>query len=89
VKLRLRFSDGSTYDQTGTLNFIDVSVDRSTDTILARASFPNPKGVLVDNQLVRVLAESDKPEEKVVVPQSALIADQEGVYLFVVEDGKA
>ena len=25
----------------------------------------------------------------VVVPQSALIADQEGVYVFVVEDGKA
>jgi membrane fusion protein (multidrug efflux system) len=24
-----------------------------------------------------------------VVPQSALIADQEGVYVFVVEDGKA
>jgi membrane fusion protein (multidrug efflux system) len=25
----------------------------------------------------------------VVVPQSALIADQEGVYVFVLEDGKA
>jgi membrane fusion protein (multidrug efflux system) len=25
----------------------------------------------------------------VVVPQAALIADQEGVYVFVVEDGKA
>ena len=24
-----------------------------------------------------------------MVPQSALIADQEGVYVFVVEDGKA
>jgi membrane fusion protein (multidrug efflux system) len=25
----------------------------------------------------------------VVVPQDALIADQEGIYVFVVEDGKA
>jgi membrane fusion protein (multidrug efflux system) len=27
--------------------------------------------------------------EKVVIPQAALIADQEGTYVFVVDDGKA
>ena len=54
-----------------------------------RASFPNPTGGLVDGQLVRVALESGTPEEKVVVPQAALIADQEGIYVFVVEDGKA
>ena len=36
---------------------------------------------------MRVGLESDTPEEKVMVPQAALIADQE--YAFVVEDGKA
>ena len=29
-----------------------------------------------------------EPQEKVVIPQAALIADQQGVYVFVVEDGK-
>jgi membrane fusion protein, multidrug efflux system len=38
---------------------------------------------------VRVNLVSGNPEEKVVIPQSALIADQEGTYVFVVEDGKA
>jgi membrane fusion protein (multidrug efflux system) len=38
---------------------------------------------------MRVVLEAGKPEEKIVIPQSALIADQEGVYVFVVEDGKA
>ena len=33
--------------------------------------------------------ESGTPEEKVVIPQAALIADQGGVYVFAVEDGKA
>jgi membrane fusion protein (multidrug efflux system) len=89
IKAKLRFSDGSTYQQEGQINFVDVTVDRSTDTILARASFPNPTGALVDGQLVRVALESATPEEKVVVPQAALIADQEGIYVFVVEDGKA
>jgi membrane fusion protein (multidrug efflux system) len=88
-KVRIRFSNGSLYDQVGTLNFIDVTVDRTTDTVLARASVPNPKGILIDNQLVTAEIELGKPEEKVVVPQAALIADQGGVYVFVVEDGKA
>jgi predicted cupin superfamily sugar epimerase len=31
---------------------------------------PNPKGALIDGQLVRVSVEGDKPAEKVLVPQS-------------------
>jgi len=89
IKARLRFADGTTYQQEGSINFVDVQVDRATDTILARATFPNPAGALVDGQFVRIELESGKPEEKVVIPQAALIADQEGVYVFTVENGKA
>jgi membrane fusion protein, multidrug efflux system len=89
IKVRLRYSDGSLYDQLGEINFVDVTVDRSTDTVLVRATLPNPKSGLIDGQLVKVDLESGTPEEKIVIPQSALIADQEGVYVFVVSDGKA
>jgi membrane fusion protein (multidrug efflux system) len=89
LKVRIRFSDGSVYDQVGVIDFIDVTVDRATDTVLARATIPNPRGVLIDGQLVRVVLESGQPEEQIVIPQSALIADQQGVYVFVVENGKA
>lgn len=89
IKVQIRFSDGSTYDQLGEINFVDVTVDRATDTVTARATMPNPNGQLVDGQLVRVNLESGTPDEKVVIPQAALIADQGGVYVFVVEDGKA
>jgi membrane fusion protein, multidrug efflux system len=89
IKARLRFANGSTYKQEGQINFVDVTVDRTTDTVLARATFANPSGSLIDGQLVRVMLESGTPVEKVVIPQAALIADQEGIYIFVVEDGKA
>jgi len=89
INVRLRFADNTYYDQAGRINFVDVSVDRATDTVLVRATFPNPSGALIDGQLVRVFAEAGTPTEKVVVPQAALIADQEGLYVFVVEDGKA
>jgi membrane fusion protein (multidrug efflux system) len=89
IKAQLRFADGTVYDQVGSINFVDVTVDRSTDTVLARATFPNPASGLTDGQLVRVNLEIGAAQEKVVVAQAALIADQEGVYVFVVEDGKA
>jgi membrane fusion protein (multidrug efflux system) len=89
IKVKIRFADGTTYNQIGTINFIDVSVDRATDTVLVRATMPNPDGVLIDGQLVTVVLEAEQPQEQVVVPQAALIADQEGIYVFVVEDGKA
>jgi len=88
IKVKIRFPNGSTYDQEGTINFVDVSVDRATDTVLVRATMPNPNGALIDGQLVTVSLELGQPQEKVMVPQAALIADQEGVYVFVVEDGK-
>ncbi len=89
IKVMLKFSDGSTYDQVGHINFVDVTVDRGTDAVTVRATIANPKGLLIDNQLVRVLLESGTPMEKLVIPQASLIADQQGSYVFVVEDGKA
>ena len=88
IKVRIRFADGTIYDQTGEINFLDVTVDRTTDTVIARATMSNPKGALIDGQLVSVVLEAAKPEEKIVIPQATLIADQQGVYVFVVEDGK-
>jgi membrane fusion protein (multidrug efflux system) len=89
IKVRLRYPDGVMYDQVGVINFVDASVDRATDTVTVRATVPNPKNGISDGQLMKVVMESGAPEEKVMIPQSALIADQEGIYVFVVEDGKA
>jgi len=89
LTVRIRFSDDSVYPQTGKIDFVDVKVDRATDTVLVRASFPNPKDLLIDGQLVKVAVEAEKPIDKVLVPQTALIVDQQGPYVFVVADGKA
>jgi membrane fusion protein (multidrug efflux system) len=87
--VRLRFADGSLYNQVGHLDFLDTSVDRGTDTITARAQVPNPDGVLVDGQFVRVRVQGVEPEQALLVPQAALLTDQQGSYVFVVENGHA
>ncbi len=87
--VKLRFADGSVYPHDGKIDFVDVSVDRATDTVTVRAIVPNPDGILVDGQFVSVSVQGDTPDEQVVVPQSALIADQAGTYVFVADNGKA
>src|SRR5262249_10827570 len=88
-EVTVRFSDGSVYGEKGRINFVDVTVDKATDTVLVRATLPNPDGILIDGQLVRVNIDTGAPQEKIVIPQAALIADQQGPYVFAVEDGKA
>jgi membrane fusion protein, multidrug efflux system len=85
----IRFSDGTSYDKAARLDFLGVSVDESTDTVTVRGIVPNPDGVLVDRQLVRVAVEDDKPDQKVLVPQASLLADQHGPYVFIVQNGEA
>jgi membrane fusion protein (multidrug efflux system) len=77
------------YGDKGRINFVDVTVDKATDTVIVRATLPNPEGILIDGQLVRVNVDTGVPQEKIVIPQAALIADQQGPYVFAVEDGKA
>ena len=89
IKAKIYFSDGSAYDQVGSLDFVDVTVDRTTDTVLVRATMPNPKTALVDGEFVRVVLEAGQSQDKIAIPQSALIADQGGVYVFIVDNGKA
>lgn len=88
-KISIKFSNGSTYAQTGVIDFIGVSVDRNTDTVQVRGTIANPNETLIHGQLVRVALQAAQPVEKVVIPQVALLADQQGVYCFVVDQGKA
>jgi membrane fusion protein, multidrug efflux system len=87
--VKLSFANGKPYPHDGRVDFLDVTVDRTTDTVLARATVPNPDNILVDGQYVNVRVQGQAPAEKLVVPQAALIADQAGSYVFVAQDGKA
>jgi membrane fusion protein (multidrug efflux system) len=92
--IRIRLPDGSLYDRTGRLDFVDNSVTGNTDTMLLRGAVPNPRQgagrMLVDGQLVTAVLEDVEPTEALAVPRAAVLADQEGDYVFVVgKDNKA
>jgi len=81
----LQLADGSRYKNPGKLNFLDVTVNQGTDTVQVRAAFPNPDRILVDGQLVNVVAELGKGESVLQVPQQAFQVDQSGAFVLVVD----
>ena len=61
--ISVRLADGTRYAEPGKINFFDVTVNQGTDTVQVRAVFPNPNRILVDGQLVTVVAEIGKSRE--------------------------
>jgi membrane fusion protein (multidrug efflux system) len=85
VRVRVRLPDGTLHDQVGAVDFVGNQVDPGTDTVTVRAALPNPARRLVDGQLVGVLVEREEPVQALVIPQAALLADQGGPYVLVVD----
>lgn len=83
--VKVRLADGEVYDQLGRLNFVDVQVNQGTDTVLVRATLPNPNRLLVDGQLVTAIVETAKPEKALLIPQQAVQIDQAGRYVLKVD----
>ena len=86
IEIRIRLSNGSEYPQRGLWNLTDPQVDQQTDTLIMRATMPNPEGRLVDGQFVTAAIRERQQEPRLVVPQAALQIDQSGYYVLVVDD---
>lgn len=85
----IRLPDGSVYDHQGHFDFIDNKVDEATGTVLVRAQFPNPEGILLPGQFVTVVIERKDAIDAVTMPQAAVLTDQGGRYVLVVDgDGR-
>ncbi len=84
VNVRLKLPDGTIYDKLGRIIYADPSANKATNTITVRAEFPNPEMLLVDQQLVNVIIESKEAQSYLVIPQDALLLDQQGPYVLIV-----
>ena len=87
-KATLRLPDGTTYPLGGERDFEDNTMDARTGTIMMRLRFENEGGVLVPGSMVRVALKPIQSHISPVIPQEAILADQQGDYVFVVGDDK-
>src|SRR6516225_6877077 len=96
VVLKLRLPDGRIYGQVGKLDYVSPTVATNTDTVTARGVFPNPllPGIpanapapreLFDGEFVTVLQEGVEPITVLAIPRAAVLSDQQGDYVYVVD----
>lgn len=79
--------DGSAYGITGTLNFLDQSVDPTTGGVGLRASFRNPQRLLLPGQFVRVRIEAGANLNGIAIPQRAVQLTPSGSTVMVLGPG--
>lgn len=75
-KVMIGLSDENNFTREGTLDFIDNALDRSSGTIHARATVPNPDLFLAPGQFARLRVAIAPPTSAYLLPDSAVVLDQ-------------
>jgi membrane fusion protein, multidrug efflux system len=96
VVIRLRLPTRKIYGQVGHLDYVSPTVAQNTDTIALRGVIPNPvlpgmkrgdpgSRELTDGEFVTVLLEGVTPVSVLAIPRAAVLSDQQGDYVYVVD----
>lgn len=78
AQVRLTLQDGTEYPLAGRLRFTEVSVDPSSGSVVLRAEFPNPQGLLLPGMYVRATLVEAVNQAAILVPQKAVTRDASG-----------
>jgi RND family efflux transporter MFP subunit len=74
------------FKHTGTLAFSDNRIDPDTGTIQLYGTVPNKDGFFVPGARVRVRLPTGKPSRALLVPETAILADQDKRYVLSADD---
>lgn len=86
AELDLILADGSLYEHTGEIDFVDRGVDPTTGALLIQASFPNPEEILRPGQFARVKARVEVVKDGILIPQRCITELQGRFSVFVVDE---
>lgn len=83
-RVRLILEDEQEYAHEGVLQFRDVAVDPSTNSVLIRVEFPNPEAVLLPGMFVRAIITEGVNPAAILVPQEAVSRDTKGLPIAMI-----
>ena len=78
VQVKLTLEDGSTYQHQGELQFSEVNVNEDTGSLVMRAKFPNPDGLLLPGMYVKTEINEGTMPDAILVPHKAVMFSREG-----------
>ncbi|MBM3197930.1 MAG: efflux RND transporter periplasmic adaptor subunit [Chlamydiae bacterium] len=83
--VQLRLADGTLFPHTGTVNFLAPVLDPDTSSLVLRATFPNPEGLILPGQFVQATLLGATRPNALFVPQAAVSRGEKGEYLYVID----
>ena len=87
-KVEIALGDEAQFVRQGTLDFVDNALNRSSGTIHARATVPNPDRLLTAGQFARVRLIVGAPAQALLVPDTSVFPDQsQHIVMTVAPDG--
>lgn len=84
LKVDLQLSDGSIYEQSGYIDFVESSIDAETAVVHIRATISNADITLLPNQFVKVLVSGITKKNAILIPEKALVQTATGSKVYVV-----
>ncbi|WP_334091732.1 efflux RND transporter periplasmic adaptor subunit [Helicobacter typhlonius] len=89
IQVEFVLGNGKVYDKLGKLDFVDSVLDAQTSTVKARSIVDNEEHKLLPNEFVRVRLKGFEAQNAITIPQSALLQDSQGSYVYIIKEGKA
>lgn len=71
--VELILSDGSVYEEKGTIDFVNAQINANTGSLLIQASFPNPSSILRPGLYAKVRLQLSIAKDAIVLPQRCLM----------------
>jgi len=82
--IEIIMADGTIFPAEGVINFTDPAVQQNTGTMLVRSTVANPNGWLRPGQFVRVVVKGAERPSAIIIPQTAVMQGQKGIFVYVV-----
>lgn len=74
------------YPHAGVLNFREPRFESETGTVRIRARLDNPDLTLSSGMYARIRFPTTEPQDRLTISMRAIMSDQQGRYVFVVDD---
>ena len=85
-KIMIQLGKEGTESYPATLDYLSPNVDLNTGTLMVRANFDNPQGVLKSGLYVSITLPYGEADHAILVKEASIGTDQLGKFLYAVND---
>ena len=85
-KIMVQLGKEGTESYPATLDYLSPNVDLNTGTLMVRANFDNPQGVLKSGLYVSITSPYGEADHAILVKEASIGTDQLGKFLYAVND---